>query len=193
MIELRSTRVDIIALSLADLTVYIDSRMEYEKGRGLTVSGETFPDAYREEVKEMMEREPNLWRDTNPDFAFRTLWLMVDRESKRIVGQFSFNGRPSPDADVEIFFSVEKPFRKMGYATEVMIEVLKWGGQTKLFHRVLIDADEGNKAAMASLKKLGFRKCNTSINEVTSTYYKAVYDRETDVSDLEVEGNGLSQ
>ena len=144
-------------------------------------------------LKEMMEREPNLWRDTNPDFAFRTLWLMVDRESKRIVGQFSFNGRPSPDADVEIFFSVEKPFRKMGYATEVMIEVLKWGGQTKLFHRVLIDADEGNKAAMASLKKLGFRKCNTSINEVTSTYYKAVYDRETDVSDLEVEGNGLSQ
>ncbi|MBN1988437.1 MAG: GNAT family N-acetyltransferase [Bacteroidales bacterium] len=188
MIKLRSKRVDIIALGFADLKQFINSRPDYERDHKLIVSGEAFPDAYREEVVEMMEREPNLWRDTSPYFAFRTLWLMVDRGSKRIVGQFSFNGKPSPDADVEIFFSVEEPFRQKGYATEVMLEVLTWGGDTKLFHRVLIDADEGNKAAMASLKKLGFRKCNTSINEVTSTYYKAVYDKDTDVADMEVDG-----
>ena len=58
-----------------------------------------------------------------------------------------------------------------------MKTILEWASQDNIFKVVLVEADLKNKAAMASLKKLGFRKLeqNDEESDVEPTkYYKRI-------------------
>lgn len=182
---LRSPRVDIKPLPLTDLKILIRSRAAYEKHAGLKISGEELPENYRDELTELVEQRPEVWDPKKNEYLFFTLWLMIERESKSIVGQFTFNGKPNANGEVEIFFSIEKPFRRKGYATEVMEKILCWGNKSELFRVVLIEAFEENKAAMASLNKLGFKKFAIGEEEISSKYFKVVCTKSIDCEELD--------
>ena len=113
---------------------------------------------------------------------------MVERETKTIIGQFTFNGLPGENGEVEVFFSIENPHRQKGFATEVMEKILAWGTVSKLFKVVLIEADFDNKAAMASLKKLGFKRAEVDDEEEelkSTKFYKVICPKEIDESELD--------
>ena len=177
--KLKSSRIDILPLNLEELKVFVKSRADFEKQKGLTITGVRLPEAYCEEITEMVSRIPLNWSTKNNDYLFYTLWVMVERGLNRIIGLFTFNGKPNNNSEVEVFFSIEETYRQHGYATEVMVEILNWGTKSKLFNYVLIEADFRNKAAMASLKKLGFQRVISDVdedeNEAQSTkFYKKV-------------------
>lgn len=186
--KLSTKRIDIVPLNLQEMKILIESRREYEQHANLAISGIEVPGVYREEIKELMEREPQCWTSKNKEYIFHTLWLMISREQKRIVGQFYINGRPNEQGEVEIFFEIESPFRRKGIATEVMLTILEWGCKTKSFRKVLIEADEHNKAAMASLHKLKFRRMpDDEDGNVSTKFYKVVYSEDPCIDDLEVD------
>jgi len=186
--KLESKRMEIIPLSLHEMRIFIKSRGDYEKHASLTVTGVEVPEFYREEIKEMIQLEPESWTSKNKEYLFHTIWLMILKESKTIIGQFVFNGRPNEIGEVEIFFMVEKPYRRKGLATEAMLEILKWGCKTKSFRKVFIDADFQNKAAMASLRKLGFKQQpEDEDGNISTKYYKTIYMNEPCIDDLEVD------
>ncbi len=186
--KLESKRMEIIPLTQHEMRIYVKSRSDYEKHANLTVTGVEVPEFYREEIKEMMQIEPEAWASKHKEYLFHTIWLMIIKETKTIVGQFVFNGKPNPEGEVEIFFIVEPPYRKKGIATETMLEILKWGCKTKNFRKVYIDADFQNKAAMASLQKLGFKQESEDEDRIPSTkYYKILYVNEPCIDDLEVD------
>ena len=180
--------MEIIPLNLNEMRIFIKSRSDYEKHANLTVTGVEVSEFYREEIKEAMELEPESWTSKNKEYLFHTFWLMILKDTKTIVGQFEFNGRPNSLGEVEIFFMVEEPYRRKGIATEAMVEILKWGCKTKLFRKVLIEADIRNKAAMGSLQKLGFKKQPSDEEESPSTkFYKTIFVNEPCIDDLEVD------
>jgi ribosomal-protein-alanine N-acetyltransferase len=186
--RLESKRIEIVPLNLHEMRIFIKSRSDYEKHANLTVTGVEVPEFYRDEIKEMIQLEPEWWTSKNKEYLFHTIWLMLLKESRTIVGQFYFNGRPNEYGEVEIFFMVEKPYRRNGIATEAMLEILRWGCKTKLFRKVFIDADFQNKAAMASLHKLGFKQQPEDEDGILSSkYYKIVYATEPCIDDLEVD------
>jgi len=187
--KLESKRIEIIPLTLHEMRIFIKSRSDYEKHANLKVTGEEVPEFYKEEVKEMIKQDPEFWTSKNKEYLFHTMWLMTLKETRTIVGQFLFNGHPNEHGEVEIFFMVEKPYRRKGIATEAMHEILKWGCKTKLFKKVFIEADLQNKAAMASLRKLGFKQQPMDEEEeITPTkYYKTIYTDEPCMDDLEVD------
>jgi [ribosomal protein S5]-alanine N-acetyltransferase len=186
--KLESKRMEIIPLNLHEMRIFIKSRSDYEKHANLTVTGVEVPEFYQEEIKEMIQQEPEFWTSKNKEYLFHSIWLMILKESKTIVGQFVFNGRPNSNGEVEIFFMVEEPYRRKGIATEAMLEIMRWGCKTKLFRKVYIEADFQNKAAMASLHKLGFKKQPEDEDGNPSTkYYKIVYTNEPCIDDLEVD------
>jgi len=183
---LQSPRIEIKPLPLSDLKILIGSREALEKHANLTISGVELSENYRDELRELIEQYPDVWDVKRNDYLFYTLWLMVERETKTIVGQFTFNGKPNPEGEVEIFFSIESPYRRKGYATEVMESILCWGNKTELFRVVLIEAFEDNRAAMASLKKLGFRKVEVDEDqEKSSKYFKVVCPKSIDCEELD--------
>jgi len=186
--KLESKRIEIIPLTLPEMRIFIKSRSDYEKHANLTVTGVEVPEFYREEIKEMIQLEPESWTSKNKEYLFHTIWLIILKESKTIVGQFVFNGRPNEHGEVEIFFMVEEPYRRKGLSTEAMLEILKWGCKTKLFRKVFIDADFQNRAAMASLHKLGFKKQpEDEDGNISTKYYRIVYSTEPCIDDLEVD------
>ncbi|MFA5649287.1 MAG: GNAT family N-acetyltransferase, partial [Bacteroidales bacterium] len=117
----------------------------------------------------------DLWLNKSPEYLFHTLWTIIDPELKSIVGLFTFNGKPNVQGEVEVFFSIESPYRRKGYGYEAMRGILKWAAEKDLFKTVLIESDFDNKAAMASLNKLGFRPIPVYEHEQTdstpSKYY----------------------
>jgi [ribosomal protein S5]-alanine N-acetyltransferase len=186
--KLESKRIEIIPLNLHEMRIFIKSRSDYEKHANLTVTGVEVPEFYCEEISELIQQEPEFWTSKNKEYLFHSIWLMILRESKTIVGQFVFNGRPNDQGAVEIFFMVEEPYRRKGIATEAMLEIMKWGCKTRLFRKLYIDADVLNKAAMASLHKLGFKKQTDDEDDNPSTkYYKTIYTEEPCIDDLEVD------
>jgi ribosomal-protein-alanine N-acetyltransferase len=175
--KLKSSRVDIVPLNLDELKMYIRSREEYEKKSNLAVSGINLAEAYCEELTEITQRDPSAWSNKNKDYLFYTLWVMIERQAQAIIGQFTFNGKPNVNGEVEVFFSIEPTFQRKGYATEVMQTVLEWGRKSELFKIVLIEADFDNRAAMASLNKLGFRRVYTDEEEEeapSTKYFKKI-------------------
>jgi ribosomal-protein-alanine N-acetyltransferase len=185
---LHSPRIDIKPLTKKELQLFLKSRTDYEKHAGLRVTDFDLSENYCEELLETIDRLPNVWDKGKSEYLFYTLWLMIERESKTIIGQFTFNGQPNGKGEVEIFFSIESQFRRNGYATEVMETILCWGGKTQLFRLVVVDVDLDNKAAMGSLKKLGFRKVENEeevSNEISVKYYKVVCQKSMDCEELD--------
>jgi ribosomal-protein-alanine N-acetyltransferase len=185
-------RIEVVPLDLNELKTIIKSRAEFEKMARCQVSGLELPSAYCEELAEMLEQTPHVWNNKTSDYLFYTLWTMIDRKNECIVGQFTFNGKPTPEGEVEVFFSIEPPYRRKGYATEVMQGIIEWAKEANLFKTILIEADLNNKAAMASLKKLGFKPIpadeeNQGLNTLTKYYIKVnkKTNTENDVLDFD--------
>lgn len=184
--KLESKRMEITPLNLNEIKIFIKSRSDYERHANLTVTGVEVPEFYRDEIIEAIQQKPELWTSKNKEYLFHTFWLLILKETKTIVGQFEFNGHPNSLGEVEVFFMVEAPYRRKGIATEAMTEILKWGCKTKRFRKVFIEADFRNKAAMASLKKLGFKKETNDEDENPSPkFYKTIYFEEPCIDDIE--------
>gem|GEM_PF-410645 len=187
--KLESKRTTITPLSRHEMELFVRSREDYEKHAKVKFVGHEMIDGYCIEIEELLAREPEWWSSKGKEYLFHTLWLIVEKETRMVIGHFLFNGHPNEHGEVDIFFGIEKPYRRKGYATEVMTTILKWGACSKLFKKVLVEADETNRAAMASLKKLGFKKMKRDDEDPTQIlkYYRIVYANDPCIDDLEVD------
>ncbi|MFP4557527.1 MAG: GNAT family N-acetyltransferase [Bacteroidales bacterium] len=176
--KLQSVRLDIAPLGLEELKTFIQSRQLFEKQNGFKLTNQELHEAYAEELTETIQSKPDAWQTSS--YIYYTLWLIIERNTKTIIGQFTFNGKPTAKGEVEVFFSIDSDFRQKGYGCEAMEAILRWAEKTKPFKVVLIEADLNNKAAMSSLKKLKF--CSIQPDDhVNTKYYKTVCkDKSTD-------------
>jgi ribosomal-protein-alanine N-acetyltransferase len=183
---LQSNRTEIKPLSLSELNLFIKSRTDFEKQNNLSPSNSCLANDYCEEIIETIEKNKQIWQNDSNEYLFFTLWVIVEKKSKTIIGQFTFNGLPNANGEVEIFFSIDKGFRKQGFATETTEAILKWAKEKKMFKVVLVEAFRENKAALASLKKLGFHKVETDENDLPSSkYFRIVSSRNLENEELD--------
>ncbi len=198
--EINTQRLLLKPLNKKELELYIDSRERFEKEKNLKVSGVILNEDCCEELREIISSNPNVWAKSD-DFLLHTLWLLIDRESKSIIGHFWFNGKPNTNGEVEMFFSIEKAYRKKGYSTESVSKLIEWAKEHKPFRVLSVEVSDHNNAALASLKRLGFKKFDydsetallldeldsASESPSFSKYYMVVYSAKIDdVSDFEV-------
>ncbi len=73
-----------------------------------------------------------------------------------LVGDGGFRGPPAPDGSVEIGYSVLARFRKQGYATEAVKELVMWAFEHPQVKRVVAETLAENQASMRVLDKVGF-------------------------------------
>lgn len=198
--EIFSQRLLLKPLNKKELELYIDSREGFERDKNLKVSGVTLNEDCCEELREIISSNPSVWACSD-GYLLNTLWLLIDRELKSIIGQFWFNGKPNTNGEVEMFFSIEKAYRKQGYSIESVSKLIEWAKEHKPFRVLSVEVSDHNNAALASLKKLGFKKFDNDpetsklLDDLESTaespsfskYYFVVYSNEIeDISDFEV-------
>ena len=110
---------------------------------------------------------PNV-NDPSKKYMFHTLWLMIDKKSRAIVGSFCFHDEPE-NGTVEIGYGVNEEFRNRGFMTETLVCLIKWMPNQMEVTSVIVETDNDNQASIKTLEKSGFTKFES--NESSSIYY----------------------
>jgi [ribosomal protein S5]-alanine N-acetyltransferase len=94
-------------------------------------------------------------------------WMarLITTKSDGAIGHAGFHGPPETIGRAEIGYTVFKPYRRQGYATEAAKALVDWAfeqGQREVFASVAPD----NAPSLAVVRALGFIQVGTQIDEV---------------------------
>jgi ribosomal-protein-alanine N-acetyltransferase len=84
------------------------------------------------------------------------IWLVVDRETARVIGDVGFMGPPDADSVVEIGYSVSAAHRRSGIASEAVAGLLEWAFEQPDVAAVRARCDPDNAASLRVLERNGF-------------------------------------
>jgi ribosomal-protein-alanine N-acetyltransferase len=83
------------------------------------------------------------------------VWLLIESETRTVVGSAGFQGRPNPAGEVEIGYGVHGDFRNRGYATEAARALVEWAFEQPGVKRVTAHCDQENIASHRVVEKAG--------------------------------------
>lgn len=86
------------------------------------------------------------------------VWLVIEKESGKIVGDIGFKGKPDAEGTVEIGYGIVPAAQKKGYATESVEQIIDWAFQTNLVQRVIAECLVDNIASIKVLENMKMRK-----------------------------------
>lgn len=102
--------------------------------------------------------------DSNKNYLYSTLWTLILKEEKRMIGDLCFKGEPNIDGEIEIGYGTYFEFRRKGYMTEAVGEMLKWAKTQPKVLKVLASTEKSNISSQRILKSNNF----SQIEEVGS-------------------------
>lgn len=98
---------------------------------------------------------PNL-ADADKDPLFYTMWIVVEKIHRAIIGGFCFHGEADANGVVEIGYGTDMNFRNRGYMTETVSAMLHWLGNNPSVKMVQARTAITNNASVRVLGKTGF-------------------------------------
>lgn len=150
---IQTSRLHIQPLTYPQLVKYIraDHSLEAElqlKPTMLTLSPE---------LKEAMEQSilPNV-ADTSKNYLFHTLWTIISKADRQMVGDLCFTGAPNEAGEIEIGYGTHEAFRGQGIMTEAVKAMISWASQQPGICAVIAATNKDNPPSQAVLKKNGF-------------------------------------
>lgn len=98
---------------------------------------------------------PNV-ADDSQNYLFSTLWTIILKASNQMVGDVCFKGEPNIDGEIEISYGTHFEFRRKGYMTEAVGEMLKWAKKQPDVRKVLANTEKSNLSSQRVLRNNGF-------------------------------------
>jgi ribosomal-protein-alanine N-acetyltransferase len=95
-----------------------------------------------------------------------SIWPIIDREHRVLVGDFTFLGPPSPEGKVGIAYFIVSGYRRRGYATEAGQALVPWAQQQPGVRFVSAACAEDNEASIRTLRRIGFRQTHRDGGEL---------------------------
>jgi ribosomal-protein-alanine N-acetyltransferase len=111
------------------------------------------------ELKEALEQTilPNV-ADVNKNYLYSTLWTMILKDQKKMVGDLCFVGEPNKVGEIEIGYGTYVAFRRKGLMTEAVGAMIKWAENQPEVKSILAATEKNNIASSTILKKNNFVK-----------------------------------
>lgn len=100
--------------------------------------------------------------DSNKNYLYATLWTLILKEENRMIGDLCFQGEPNIDGEIEIGYGTYFEFRRKGYMTEAVGEMLKWAKMQPEVLKVLASTEKSNISSQRILKSNNFSKISES-------------------------------
>ncbi len=98
---------------------------------------------------------PNV-ADEQKNYLFSTLWILILKENNKMIGDVCFKGEPKIDGEIEISYGTLFEFRRKGYMTEAVGEMLKWAKKHSNVMKVLAYSEKNNVSSQRVLRNNGF-------------------------------------
>lgn len=109
---------------------------------------------------------PNL-SDLTKDPLFYTMWIIIERREKSIIGGICFHGQPDKNGEVEIGYGIDNEYRNKGYMTETISGFIHWAKNRGDIKAIKAVTDRVNLSSVQVLKKNYFKISEQDDNVVT--------------------------
>ncbi len=109
---------------------------------------------------------PNL-SDLNKDPLFYTMWIVIEKMEKSIIGGICFHGQPDKNGEVEIGYGIDNEFRNRGYMTETISGFILWAKTRGEIETIKAITDKVNLSSIQVLKKNNFKISEQDDDTVT--------------------------
>jgi [ribosomal protein S5]-alanine N-acetyltransferase len=156
---LETKRLILKPLSYYQLLKYVRLDNSLETELNLTTTSRTISD----DLKEALEKTilPNV-ADLDKNYLFSTIWTIISKADKKMVGDLCFMGEPDENGTVEIGYGTYEEFRKKGFMTEAVCGMIKWAEKQPNIRFIIASTDKTNIDSFSILERNNFIKSGES-------------------------------
>jgi [ribosomal protein S5]-alanine N-acetyltransferase len=161
MIETK--RLLIKPLTAEELKRHVNSPHDFAQDLGLIPSQSLIDNETKEAI--LNDLLPNI-TDTTKDADFYTMWILIEKVKKTIIGGICFHGEPNEKGEVEIGYGTDLEFRNKGYITESISGLIHWIRENKDVRAITAETDNTNISSIKVLEKNDFKliqQCDNSV------------------------------
>ncbi|HMS33233.1 MAG TPA: GNAT family N-acetyltransferase [Ignavibacteria bacterium] len=153
MIE--TDRLILKPLTYSQLIKYIRNDNSLEKELNINESSRNVS----AELKEALELTilPNT-SDTNKNYFYSTLWVIILKADNKMVGDLCIFGEPDEEGEIKIGYGIYEEFRMKGYMTEAVNGIISWAGSQPKVNSIFASTEISNNASFKVLEKNKFLK-----------------------------------
>ena len=111
------------------------------------------------ELKEAFEQTilPNV-ADKSKDYLYNTLWTIISKSEKKMVGDICIVGEPNSDGEIEIGYGTYDEFQRQGFMTEAVGGMILWAKSQSKISSIIASTEKENIASFTILQKNNFLK-----------------------------------
>lgn len=141
-------------LSADELRLLAKSPDEFTRELGFSPSESLSATETREAI--LNDLLPNVANSEDPNFY--TMWIIVAKSEKAIVGGVCFHGAPNSDGEVEIGYGIDEKYQNRGFMTEAVDGMVQWLKSCPKVRVVTAETELSNAPSLKVLQKAGFAK-----------------------------------
>jgi len=148
-------RLIIIPLNYDQLRLYLRGNGKLEKELRLANNFRNVSEEARESAEFFIL--PSMKKAVSDNYLYYAFWLVVEKESRSIVGELGFKGIPNDKNEIEIGYGSFFGHRRKGFMAEAVGGMIEWAAQRPDVDYILAEADENNIASIKVLQKNNFK------------------------------------
>jgi RimJ/RimL family protein N-acetyltransferase len=152
-IVLETARLFIKPLSYNQLLKYKELNNSLEESLGLNSYTRTLPAELQEALEQVILPQA---AESGNNLLYTTLWTIIDKEQKLMVGDLCFKGAPNAQGEIEIGYGTYKDFQGMGFMTEAIGAVAQWVLDQPNVQAILAETEINNIPSHKNLSKNNF-------------------------------------
>lgn len=100
------------------------------------------------------------------NYLFSTLWTMILKSERKMVGDLCFIGEPNEKGEIEIGYGTYEANRSKGLMTEAVAGLIQWAKSQPRVKSILASTDKINIASSKVLEKNNFIQTEETVGQV---------------------------
>src|SRR5690606_13683759 len=153
-IVLETERLLIKPLSYAQLLLYVKLDNSLENNLGLQHYSRSLPDELKEAMEQLILPQVAILPES---ILFSTLWTLIDKKNKLMVGDFCFKEEPNAPGEVEIGYGTYEAFQGNGFMTEAVRAISHWALSQAEVQTIIAETGKENISSHKTLSRNGFK------------------------------------
>jgi ribosomal-protein-alanine N-acetyltransferase len=150
--KLTDNRLELRALTAAELALALENYAALEQALGLNISGGAL--LLDEEMRYAMQvRHAKVLQDEQ-NYPWLTNWAIIHQEERRIIGFLILKGRPNEQGEVIVGYVLDESDWGQGYATEALRQISRWIFSHPDARWIIADTEKDNFASHRVLQHL---------------------------------------
>ena len=101
-------------------------------------------------------------------------WMIVDKSTKRVIGDIGFHGIPNENGEVEVGFGLVENKRGKGFGYESLNAIMDWLNLQESVRIIKAECLISNKPSARILEKSGFKEINRDSELIYWEFIKSV-------------------